>query len=62
FKLCAGRGSVLATTPLSQDSKNLVLELGPDAMIASPEKVARYAASLGRAMACKVTVVDTANA
>lgn len=60
FKLCAGRGKVLAATPLVSDGKDLALELGPDATIASPEKVARYAASLGRALSCKVVIADTA--
>ncbi len=60
FKLCAGRSKVLEATPLSRDGENLILELGPDATIASPDKVARYAASLGRALSCKVTITDTA--
>ena len=56
FELCAGRGPALERMPLSLDGETLVLTLGSDAAVAAPEKVERYVASLGRAIARPVRV------
>ena len=61
FELCAGRGPALERMPLSLDGETLVLTLGSDAAVAAPEKVERYVASLGRAIARPVRVESQAD-
>lgn len=58
FELCAGRGGALALTPLSADRDGFVLSLSSDAAVAAPEKIERYAASLGRALSRPVRVIQ----
>lgn len=58
FELCAGRGGALALTPLSADGNGIVLSLSSDAAVAAPEKIERYAASLGRALSVPIRVIQ----
>ena len=62
FELCAGRGGALAHTPLTADGDGLTLTLLDDAAVAAPDKVERYAASLGRALGKPVRVVSAEEA
>ncbi len=56
FELSAGRGGALALAPLSRDGDGLALTLFSDAAVATPEKIERYAASMGRALGKPVRV------
>ncbi|MBC6439805.1 MAG: Ppx/GppA family phosphatase [Rhodospirillales bacterium] len=56
LEICAGRGHVLDKTPLERSDDSLLLAIGPDAVIASFDRIERYAASLGRALDMPVNV------
>ncbi|MDG2480442.1 MAG: Ppx/GppA family phosphatase [Alphaproteobacteria bacterium] len=58
LEICAGRGQILAATPIEYLDKSLHLTLEPSAMIASVNKVERYANSLGRALGRPVEVIS----
>ncbi len=56
FALSAGRGDVLASTPLTFDGRGFHLEIGHDAALASPERIERLAAAAGRALDAPFTM------
>lgn len=56
FELSAGRGGALALAPMAREGDGLVLTLLSDAAVAAPEKIERYAASMGRALGKPVRV------
>ena len=50
LELCAGRGQVLKSTPVTAAGKGFHLEMMADAAVASLERIERYVASAGRAL------------
>ena len=59
FEICGGRGPMLERTPVERSGGGLRLAIGPDAAVAAPDKVERYAASLARALGGPVEIVTT---
>ena len=59
FELCAGRELALEKTPVERSGDGLRLAIGPDAAVATLDKVERYAASLARALNAPVEIATT---